>query len=169
MKTVIVLAMHGTPPRDFPRQELAEFFRLHSRVAEVNGSNHESFQDRYSLLDTKMRNWPRNARNDPFHAASQELATRLSEVTGYEVIVGYNEFCAPSLDVALQSAVNMNTSKIIVVTPMMTRGGEHAEKDIPSIIDEFSKLHPQVTIVYAWPFDSTRVARFLSEHISRFV
>lgn len=168
MKTVIILAMHGTPPRDFPRKELAEFFRLRSRVAEVNGSNQESFQGRYSLLDTKMRNWPRNSRNDPFHTASQELATRLSEVTGYEVIVGYNEFCAPSLDEALQSAANKNANKIIVATPMMTRGGEHSEKDIPAKIDEFSKLHPQTTIVYAWPFDSTRVARFLSEHISRF-
>ena len=169
MKTVIVLAMHGTPPIDFPKQELAEFFRLHSSVAEVNSENQESFQKRYSLLDNKMRNWPRNEQNDPFHTASQEMAAHLSEVTGYEVIVGYNEFCAPSLDEALQSAANKNAGKIIVATPMMTRGGEHAEKDIPAELNEFSKLHPQITVVYAWPFDTTRVAQFISEHISRFI
>ena len=168
MKTIIVLAMHGTPPGDFPRQELAEFFKLHSRVEEVKGSNQESPQDRYSFLDNKMRNWPRNEQNDPFHAASQELAAHLREVSGYEVIVGYNEFCSPSLDEALQSAANKRANKIIVATPMMTRGGEHSEKDIPAKIDEFSNLHPEVEIVYAWPFDAVQVARFLSEHISRF-
>ena len=115
-----------------------------------------------------MRNWPRNEQNDPFHVASQELAAHLSEVSGYEVIVGYNEFCAPSFDEALQSAKNKGATKIIVATPMMTRGGEHAEKDIPAKIEEFSTRYPKIEIVYAWPFDTMQVARFLSEHISRF-
>ncbi|MFP4642123.1 MAG: CbiX/SirB N-terminal domain-containing protein, partial [Dehalococcoidia bacterium] len=67
-----------------------------------------------------------------------------------------------------QSAVDKGATKIIVATTMMTRGGEHAEKDIPARIDEFSKYNPQIEITYAWPFDTTQVARFLSEHISRF-
>jgi len=168
MKTIIVLAMHGAPPRDFPRQELAEFFRLHSHAEEGKDSNQKSLEDRYFLLNTKMRNWPRNAQNDPFYIASQELAVHLSEASGCEVIVGYNDFCSLSLDEALQSAANKSADKIIVATPMMTRGGEHSEKDIPTKIDEFSKLYPQIEIAYAWPFDTTQVARFLSEHISRF-
>lgn len=32
MKSVIVLAMHGSPPRDFPRADLAEFMSLHGRL-----------------------------------------------------------------------------------------------------------------------------------------
>ncbi|MFP4642437.1 MAG: hypothetical protein ACLFPU_09730, partial [Dehalococcoidia bacterium] len=103
MKTVIVLAMHGAPPRDFPGQELAEFFRLHSLVEQKGTDTPESNQGRYALLEAKMRNWPRNEHNDPFYTASQELAARLGKVSGYEVIVGYNEFCAPSIDEALQS------------------------------------------------------------------
>ena len=166
MKAVIILVMHGVPPNDFLREELAEFFRLHSQVGK--GAKPSPIQDRYELLDNKMRNWPRNEHNDPFYAASQELAANLSEVSGLEVIVGYNEFCAPSLDEALQSAVNENADKIIVATPMMTRGGEHAEKDIPAKIEEFSTRYPQIEITYAWPFDTLQVARFLSEHISRF-
>ena len=168
MKTIIVLAMHGTPPKDFPGQELAEFFRLHSLANAGKSSNQESPQDRYSFLDNKMRNWPRNEQNDPFHAASQELAAHLREVSGYEVIVGYNEFCAPSLDEALQSAVDKGATKIVVATPMMTKGGEHTEKDIPAKIKEFNKRYPKIEIVYAWPFNTAQVARFLSEHISRF-
>jgi len=168
MKTIIVLVMHGTPPRDFPREELAEFFRLHSLANAGKSGNQESPQGRYSFLDNKMRNWPRNEQNDPFHAASQELAAHLSKVSGNEVIVGYNEFCAPSLDEVLQSVVDREATKIVVATPMMTRGGEHSEKDIPAKIDEFSKRYPKIEIVYAWPFDTMQVARFLSEHISRF-
>jgi sirohydrochlorin cobaltochelatase len=166
MKTAIVLVMHGVPPNDFPREELAEFFKLHPQVGK--GAKPSPIQDRYDFLDNKMRNWPRNAQNDPFYAASQELAAHLSEVSGLEVIVGYNEFCAPSLDEALQSAVNENADKIIVATPMMTRGGEHAEKDIPAKIEYFSKRYPKVEITYAWPFDTLQVAKFLSEQISRF-
>ena len=85
------------------------------------------------------------------------------------MIVGYNEFCSPSLDEALHSATDRGASKIIVATLMMTRGGEHSERDIPAKVEEFSKSHPQVKIVYAWPFDTTQIARFLCEHISRFV
>jgi len=166
MKTIIVLAMHGTPPKDFPREEFAEFFRLHSQVGK--GATSSPIQERYDFLDNKMRNWPRNERNDPFHAASQELAAQLSKVSGLEVILGYNEFCAPGLDEALQYAVNENADKIIVATPMMTRGGEHAEKDIPAKIKDFSKRYPKVAITYAWPFDTVQVAGFLSEHIFRF-
>jgi sirohydrochlorin cobaltochelatase len=168
MKSIIVLAMHGVPPRDFPEKELAEFFRLHSQRAASTNNNQENPQDRYSFLNNKIRNWTRNEQNDPFHIASQELAKQLTEISGIEVIVGYNEFCAPSLEEALQSAVNKNADKIIIATPMMTRGGEHTEKEIPAKIKEFSKRCPKVEIKYAWPFDTLQVARFLSEHISRF-
>jgi sirohydrochlorin cobaltochelatase len=167
MKTIIVLAMHGTPPNDFPREELAEFFRLHATI-ESGGTVDGPAQARYSALDEKMKNWPRNEKNDPFHAASQELAAQLSEASGNEVIVGYNEFCAPDIDGALQSAADRGAGKIIVATPMMTRGGGHVEKEIPAQIAAFAAQHPEIEITYAWPYDTVDVARFLSEHISRF-
>lgn len=169
MKTIIVLVMHGTPPRDFPRQELAEFFRLHSTIHGKDRDISDALHERYALLSSKIKNWPRNEQNDPFHAASLDLAHHLGEVSGYEVIVGYNEFCAPSVDEALQTAVVQGATRIIVTTPMMTRGGEHAEKDIPSVIDRFRNSNPNSEIVYTWPFDTSRVAGFLFEHISRFI
>lgn len=36
MKTVVVLAMHGMPPVDFPTEELAEFFKLHSHFSRAS-------------------------------------------------------------------------------------------------------------------------------------
>jgi sirohydrochlorin cobaltochelatase len=168
MKTVIVLAMHGIPPTDFPRRELAEFFKLHSMAEGLAGPMSQEVQDRYAVLHKRLRDWPRSRQNDPFHVASQELAAKLSEISGHEVIVGYNEFCSPSLDEALLAAVQQNADRIVVATTMMTRGGDHSEKDIPAAIKEFRESHPGTDIVYAWPFDSEQVARFLNDHLSRF-
>jgi sirohydrochlorin ferrochelatase len=168
MKTIIVLAMHGMPPADFPGEELAEFFKLQSITEAGKGGGQKPMQDRYAFLDKKIRTWLRNEQNDPFHAASRDLATHLSQESGSEVVVGYNEFCAPTIDEALQSAVDKKANRIIVVTPMMTRGGKHAEKDIPAAIEEFRELHPEIQVIYAWPFDTAEVAGFLSGHISPF-
>jgi sirohydrochlorin cobaltochelatase len=165
MKVIILLVMHGVTPRDFPREELTEFSRLHSGIGK---GVQRADQERYLFLENKIRYWPRNQQSDPSHTASQELAAHFSEVSGYEVILGYNEFCAPSFDEVLQSVVNKNVDKIIVATPMMTRGGDRAEKDIPVKIEEFRERYPKIEIVYAWPFDTLQVARFLSKHISRF-
>lgn len=165
-KTVIVLAMHGEPPQDFPRDEFARFFSLHARLkfTEMRGAE---LEETYALLDAKIRNWPRTAENDPFHASSQEMARQLSKVTGSEVIVGFNEFCAPTLGEALEEAVARKPEKIIVITPMMTPGGGHSEREIPAAIREAQDRHPDVPIRYAWPFNLSKVAQFLAEQINQ--
>jgi sirohydrochlorin cobaltochelatase len=104
MKAIIVLVMHGVPPNDFPERETAELFSLNARVGGAAGVDRETLERRRLELDAKMRAWPRTAQNDPFFAGSQELGAHLSEATGCEVIVGFNEFCAPSLDDALSQA-----------------------------------------------------------------
>jgi sirohydrochlorin cobaltochelatase len=52
---------------------------------------------------------------------------------------------------------------------MMTRGGEHAEIEIPAEVEAARTRHPAVTLVYAWPFEPGDVARFLAEQIERAV
>ena len=134
MKTVVVLAMHGSPPRDFPRAQVALVVGLHMWLERASDPIRAMIERYHARLDARIRAWPRTGGNDPFHAASQELAARLSQETGCEVIVGYNEFCAPSLDRALDQAAAREAEQVIVVTPMMTPGGEHAEEDIPAAI-----------------------------------
>jgi hypothetical protein len=51
---------------------------------------------------------------------------------------------------------------------MLTRGGEHSEKDIPSEIDKAKTKFPNVSIRYLWPINSLAVAGFLREQISIF-
>ena len=66
MKTVVVLAMHGTPPNDFPKDEMSEFFSLHALLESTGEWQGERLKNRHSELDHAIRNWPRKAKNDPF-------------------------------------------------------------------------------------------------------
>jgi sirohydrochlorin cobaltochelatase len=168
MKTIIVLAMHGSPPKDFPRRELGEFFGLHGRLENASGEQQE-IRKRHDELEARMRAWPRTAENDPFYAASQEIARNLAQVVGLDVLVGFNEFCAPSLDEALDMAVAEGAQRIVVTTPMMTRGGGHAEHDIPAAIDRARQRHAGVEFGYAWPFDAAEVAQFLAQELARHI
>jgi sirohydrochlorin cobaltochelatase len=165
----IVLAMHGAPPRDFPKDELAEFFSLHTQLEHVPQHVRDKIKPRYDELDSKMRAWPRNEKNDPFYFGAQKMAQQLGEVTGFDVVIGYNEFCAPELVEAITMVQEKSPEKIIVITPMMTRGGEHSEIEIPKAIERAQKLDPGIPIVYAWPFEVSELAQFLSSQIKRFI
>jgi sirohydrochlorin cobaltochelatase len=167
MKSVIVLAMHGAPPKDFPKAEVGEFMSLHARLA--GGVSHSpALESRYEELDEKMRLWPRTAQNDPFFASSTDIAAELEHASSMEVFLGFNEFCNPSLDAALRKAVSSGAERVFVVTPMVTRGGEHSEKDILEAVEKARDSHTAVRFVYAWPFTSVEVADFLAAHIQRF-
>ncbi len=165
-ETVIVLAMHGEPPEDFPKDEFGEFFRLHAQV-EMGRLQDPQRRERYAELDARIRNWPRTAENDPFYAGSQAMADQLRKATGKEVIVGFNEFCGPSIDEALEQAVARKVAKVIIITPMMTPGGGHSEIEIPALAKRARERHPDISIVYAWPFNLSKVAQFLAEQIDR--
>jgi sirohydrochlorin cobaltochelatase len=159
--------MHGAPPNDFPKREMAEFFDLHARHEHAAGPERAAQARRYAELHAEMRAWPRTVQNDPFWAASKELSAHLSQATGCEVVVGFNEFCAPDVDEALEQAVAKGAERVIVITPMMTPGGEHAAVDIPAAIRHAQDRHPEVPIAYAWPFEVSRVARFLADQMGR--
>jgi len=167
MKTVIVLAMHGSPPDDFSRLQVALLVGMHMSMEHVTGPAHGLLERYHTRLDDKIRAWPRTAQNDGFYTASNELAVQLGQATGCEVFVGFNEFCAPSLDEALDQAAAQKAERVVVVTPMMTPGGEHAEEDIPEAIERARERHPGVSFFYAWPFDVADVAQFLSVQIER--
>lgn len=169
MKTTIVLAMHGAPPNDFPRHELAEFFGLRSRSEWASAAEHAHLERRHAELESRIRAWPRTPENDPYHAAAYSLAAQLRQVSSCEVLVGFNEFCDPTLDEALDRAAAGAPEVIVVVTPMMTRGGGHSEVEIPAAVQRAQDRHPGVSIVYAWPFDVHDIALFLWQQMRRSV
>lgn len=161
MTSVIVLAMHGMPPTDFPRQETSELFGLNARLARSSGDEREALAARRAALDAKMRGWPRNDVNDPYHAASYALGRELAIQTGKPVVVGFNEFCAPSLAAALDEAASLG-DHVVVLTPMLTRGGDHSEKDIPEEVEQARRRHPGATYTYVWPMSTADIAAFFA-------
>lgn len=167
MKPAIVLAMHGVPPADFPKQDTLELFGLHMRLAHAPEAERAAMARRHADLDRKMRAWPRTEANDPYYTGSQELAATLGDETGLRVYLGFNEFCSPSMDEALDQAAQ-EVSRVYVVTPMMTRGGAHSEQDIPAAVEQARRRHPEVGFTYVWPFSAEAVARFLAEQIAAF-
>jgi sirohydrochlorin cobaltochelatase len=167
MKAVIVLAMRGAPPLDFPDEEMAEFYRLQTRLAHAGGAGPTPAYRRYLEIEARIRNWPRTPRNDPSQAGSQDLAVELRRASGRKVILGFSEHCAPSLDEALDQAAGQGAEKVIVVAPMITRGGEHSERDIPDAVERARKRHPAMNFIYVWPFPSSDVAAFLTSQVNR--
>jgi len=167
-KVVIVLAMHGTPPNDFPKAERKELFEMRAGLKHAESPS-KAFLDRHDFLDQKMRLWPRTVKNDPFHFGSMELGRDLAAQSGYRVIVGFNEFCDPDLDKAIREAVTLADTKVLVTTPMMTRGGSHSKGDIPAAIAGVQKDFPETEIIYAWPFPVSEIAGFLATQVQSFL
>jgi len=163
MKTVVVLAMHGSPPLDFPREALQEYFQLEAREHHHSGPSDHS--QRLRELESRMRAFPRSESNDPFWRGSQELAGSLEKACGLPVLLGFNEFCAPDLDETFDRAVSDGAERVVVVTPMMTRGGGHAERDIPAAVARARARHPGAVFIYAWPFDKEAVADLLARRV----
>jgi len=163
MTTIIVLAMHGMPPKDFPKNEKREFFRL---ARQVEDEKRTDVLPRFQELDQKMRQWPRTRDNDLFHATAYELAQAMQKKTGCEVLVGFNEFCAPNMTEILDLAASKKPERVIVITPMVTRGGSHSELEIPEDISAAQKRHPTVQFSYQWPYDTEAIAQFLTDQIT---
>ncbi len=161
---IIVLAVHGMPPKDFPDGEKMEFLRLHSQRSRPGALSAEQTK-RHDELDAKMRAWPRTLANDAFHAASYRIAEELKKSSGAEVLVAFNEFCAPAVPDVLDNAASFHQGEVVVITPMLTQGGTHAELEIPEEIQAARRRHPNVVFTYAWPFTDGFVARFLQEQI----
>ena len=166
MKPVLILAMHGMPPRDFPKEEMAEYFRQYNPFHHHSPHGHDHGNTRFAELDAKMRKWPRNPQNDTFYGAAYRLAECLKEATGYPVVVGFNEFCAPDLHEAIDQAAGQGADTIVVITPIMTPGGIHSEVDIPQTIKQSQARHPAIRFEYVWPFDLRDVAGFLKGQIA---
>ncbi|MEW6026347.1 MAG: CbiX/SirB N-terminal domain-containing protein [Planctomycetota bacterium] len=168
IKQTVILAMHGAPPAGFPREELEELVSLHERLEGQPDGKDSAREQQHAKLDAKIRAWPRTPQNDPFYFASERMAQGLSRELGCEVIAGFNEFCAPDIDQAIDRAATEGAGRIIVITPMLTSGGRHAAEDIPEIIKRAKEKYPYIPIVYAWPFGEDDITGFLAGQIRKY-
>jgi sirohydrochlorin cobaltochelatase len=117
-------------------------------------------------LDHRVRNHPRTDATDPYRAGMRKLAMVLQAKLGdVPLVVAYNEFCAPSLEDAIEELVARGATRIDVVPSMVTPGGVHAEIEIPETIEAMQR--EGVEIVYAWPFSLDDVAELLAGALRR--
>ncbi len=91
-----------------------------------------------------------------------------SRLDGVLFGIAYNEFCAPTLEEAVEDLIKKGATHITVTTTMFTPGGSHSEVEIPEILDQLRPRHPDVELRYAWPFDLQLVANTLAEQLQRF-
>jgi len=164
--TAVVLAMHGEPPRDFHRADLARFFQLQ---AQPQRQHNPQLEQEYRELERRLRAWPRTPDNDPFHAGAHQLGQELARQLGCPVQVGFHEFCAPSVEQALQAAAQSGVRRVVVLTPMATPGGSHSAREIPALVARVARSFPRVQFVYAWPFPLPALAAFLAQQARRFL
>jgi sirohydrochlorin cobaltochelatase len=160
MKTALLLIGHGSPAADTPRELLRELKSLEEerqrkRLPEMTSEERD--------LDHKIRSWPRTAENDPYRQGLEAIGASLAKrLPAWSVALAYNEFCVPSIDEAVDRLVQDGHGKIVFVTTMFTRGGVHAECEIPWELQRSQRRHPNIEFTYAWPFDTERVSDLLA-------
>jgi sirohydrochlorin cobaltochelatase len=159
----VILVGHGAPPRDAPRELTSRLKALEGRRAGTG----QPAGDEERTLDAKLRAWPRTPESDPYSEGVENLARSLrSRLEGTRLVVAYNEFCAPSLDAAVERAVAEGASRIVVVPTMLTPGGVHSEEEIPELLAGLRARFPSTPIRYAWPFDLDDVAALLARRVA---
>ena len=164
-KQGVILVGHGGVPKDCPQDLVTRLKRLEAlrRSAKQPPSTEEL------ELDMKIRRWPRTPLTDPYQSGLQAVAARLQpQLNGILFDLAYNEFCAPTLEEAVEHLIGQGVAEITVTTTMFTPGGSHSEIEIPEILDRLRSKHPRVVLRYAWPFDLELVAGTLAEQIRRF-
>lgn len=161
----VVLVGHGGVAKDCPRELVRRFKALEVQRSVQGG---EPTQEEIEL-GRQIRGWPRTPATDPYQAGLRCLASGLQALlTDERLIVAFNEFCAPSLEEAVETLVSEGVEVITVLTSMLTPGGVHSEVEIPQILDRLRERYTAVELRYAWPFDMNRLARMLADHVHQF-
>lgn len=164
-KEAVVLIGHGAAATDTPRALVSELKRLE---AERMAKRVKEMSPREAELDEQVREWPRTEDNDAYGAGLRRIAAALApKLGGRKLVVAFNEFAAPSVEAAIEGLVKEGFTRVDLVSTMFTRGGVHAECEIPGLVMDARKAHPGVTIEYAWPFDDAYVADFLAGQLAR--
>jgi sirohydrochlorin cobaltochelatase len=161
----VLLVGHGGIPKDYPRELVTKLKTLEARRrasgTEPTGEEVE--------LDRRIRQWPRTPETDPYRAGFEALATHLKGLLdGVHFAIAYNEFCAPTVEDALEEMIQAGITTITVVPSMLTPGGSHSEIEIPESVERLRVRFPHTDIRYAWPFDLPAVATMLATQLQRF-
>lgn len=165
LKEAVVLIGHGGTASDTPKPMIGELKRLEG---ERQARRDAVMSPREAELDKLVREWPRTPATDAYKYGVEEIAAALApKLGGRRLVTAYNEFCAPSVEDAIDGLVKEGFTRISLISTMFTRGGIHAECEIPGIVILAKKKYPDVVVEYAWPFDAGFLADFLAAQLGR--
>jgi sirohydrochlorin cobaltochelatase len=163
--TALVLVGHGAIAKDCPRDLVRQLKALEGR-RQTTGM--PPTPEEKALAD-RIRRWPRTPTNDPYGAGCEQLLRLLRPLLPEMTLkVAYLEFSAPALEEVVEDLRRTDVSTVLVVPSMMTPGGIHSEIDIPQIVDQLQMAYPEMTLRYAWPFDLTKIAQLMADHVQQF-
>jgi sirohydrochlorin cobaltochelatase len=150
----VILVGHGGIPKDCPQELVTRLKRLEAqRRAAKQPPSAEEIE-----LDT----------TDPYQSGLEAVGAVLRpQLNGVLFALAYNEFCAPTLEEAVEDLVHQGATSITVLTTMFTPGGSHSEVEIPEILDHLRPTYPAVDLRYAWPFDLQLIAKTLTDQLRR--
>ena len=161
----VVLVGHGGIPKDYPRELVTKLRGLEAKRRAAGGPPTPEEME----LDAKLRRWPRTPKTDPYQAGLESLAARLkASLNGALFAIAYNEFCAPTVEEAVETLIAGGATAITIVPSMLTPGGSHSELEIPETLQRLRDKHPTIELRYAWPFDPGQVAAMLAGQVQRF-
>ena len=80
-------------------------------------------------------------------------------------MVGYNEFCAPTIADAIDDVVAQGACSIVVLPTMLMRGNSHTETEIYDAVIEAGKRHPTIRIQYAFPFEHEGMVTLFADQV----
>lgn len=165
-ETVTVLAVHGTPAIDLPAQEMMKFMML-KYMGGTSGKDTAQRTKRLHEQDEKIRNWPRTD-EDAYWTGTKKLREVLEKMTDSKVMVGYNEFCGPSIEEVFKQAVKEKAKKVLVVSPMWEPDNPHGGYDVPQAVRRAKRKYPEVEFVYAWPYSYDKIVSILYDQLVEF-
>ncbi len=164
-KTAFVLVGHGAVAKDCPRDLVRQLKALEGQ-RQATGAPPTPEE---AALEDRIRHWPRTPANDPYGAGCEALMRSLRPLLPEMTLkLAYLEFSAPTLENVVADLRQTGTTTVLVAPSMLTPGGVHSEVDIPQIIDKLQAAYPEMTLRYAWPFDLTKMAQLMAEHVQQF-
>ncbi len=164
-ETALILVGHGAVAKDCPRELVRQLKALEGR-RQLTG---EPPTPEEIALEDRIRHWPRTPANDPYGAGCEQLIASLRPLLPRMILkLAYLEFSAPTLEDVVEELLQTGINTVLIVPSMMTPGGVHSEVDIPQIVDALQAAHPDMTLRYAWPFDLTKIAQLMAEHVQQF-
>lgn len=110
-------------------------------------------------MKTKSRAMVLIAHGSRIEAANEEvrvLARTLAARLGYPVIAAYLELADPSIPAAVDQALELDPSEILVLPYFLTQG-RHVQEDIPAILAEKARAYPE-TPLKLLPYLGSQVA-----------